>query len=78
MRKPRPPGSPAVATFLGELEGLPIGGGDALQAGAGDVLVDGCGDLDELGEDALDAMSQHPVVGQRRLARRIDVGEIVE
>ncbi|MGH3779092.1 MAG: hypothetical protein ACRDRO_00305 [Pseudonocardiaceae bacterium] len=31
-----------------------------------------------LRENALDAVSQHPVVGQRRLARRIDFGEIVE
>jgi hypothetical protein len=29
-------------------------------------------------EDALDAMPQHPVIGQRRLPRRIDIGEIVE
>ena len=42
------------------------------------MLVDGGGDLDELGEDALDAMSQHPVPGQWRRARRDDVGEVVE
>lgn len=66
------------AAFLGEIEGLPIGGGDALQAGAGDMLVDSGGDHDELGEDALDAVSQHPVLSQWQLPRRNDVGEIVE
>lgn len=32
----------------------------------------------ELGEDALDAVPKHPVLGQRRLARRINFGEVVK